>query len=75
MIINLSEFDKTGKVRVKNVKGEKALRLLEMGITPGSFLNVIRAAPLGFPIEVKIRGYSLSLRESEAKCIQVETGA
>jgi len=71
----LSEFDKPGPAKVKNVQGDKALRLLEMGITPGSVLNVIRAAPLGFPIEVKIRGYSLSLRESEAECIEIEPGA
>lgn len=71
----LSEFDKTGFVKVKNVRGDKALRILEMGVTPGSELNIIRAAPLGFPIEVKIRGYSLSLRESEAECIEIETGA
>ena len=70
----LSEFEKTGVVKVKNVMGDRALRILEMGITPGSEMNVIRAAPLGFPIEVKIRGYSLSLRESEAECIEIEPG-
>lgn len=70
----LSEFEKTGPAKVKNVKGDKALRILEMGITPGSVLNVIRAAPLGFPIEVKIRGYSLSLRKAEAECIEIEPG-
>lgn len=48
------------------------LRLLEMGLTPGSEVEVVRTAPLGFPIEVKIRGYLLSLRKSEAECIEVE---
>jgi len=71
----LSEFEKTGTAKVVNVKGDKSLRILEMGITPGTVLNVVRAAPLGFPIEVKIRGYSLSLRESEAECIEIEPGA
>jgi Fe2+ transport system protein FeoA len=70
----LSEIDQTGKVKVQNVRGERALRILEMGITPGSVLTIIKAAPLGFPLEVKIRGYSLSLRESEAECIEVEAG-
>lgn len=69
----LSEFEKKGTVKVVNVKGNKALRILEMGITPGAVLTVIRAAPLGFPVEVKIRGYSLSLRESEAECIEIES--
>ena len=69
----LSEFDKKGTVKVINVKGDKALRILEMGITPGVALSVMRAAPLGFPIEVKIRGYALTLRESEAECIEIES--
>lgn len=69
----LSEFEKKGTVKVVNVKGNKALRILEMGITPGAVLTVIRAAPLGFPVEVKIRGYSLSLRESEAECVEIES--
>lgn len=68
----LSEFENLGTLRVKNVKGDKALRILEMGITPGSTLEVIRAAPLGFPIEIKVRGYLLSLRKSEAECIEIE---
>jgi Fe2+ transport system protein FeoA len=70
----LSDFEKTGPVKVKNVKGDKALRILEMGITPGSVLDVIRAAPLGYPIEVKVRGYSLTLRKLEAECIEIEQG-
>jgi ferrous iron transport protein A len=70
----LSEFEQAGAAKVKNVVGDKALRILEMGITPGTTLEIIRAAPLGFPIEVKIRGYSLSLRKSEAECIEVEEG-
>lgn len=68
----LSEYENLGTLRVKNVKGDKALRILEMGITPGSTLEVIRAAPLGFPIEIKVRGYLLSLRKSEAECIEIE---
>ena len=43
-----------------------------MGITPGADIELIRRAPMGFPIEVKIRGYLLSLREAEASCIEVE---
>lgn len=68
----LSEQKETGVQTIKNVKGPEALRLLEMGLTPGSKVEVVRAAPTGFPLEVKVRGYSLSLRKSEAECIILE---
>ena len=68
----LSDQKNPGSVTIKNVKGPGALRLLEMGLTPGKKLEVVRAAPTGYPIEVKIRGYLLSLRKSEAECIEIE---
>lgn len=68
----LSDQKDTGVTTIRNVKGPEMLRLLEMGLTPGSKVEVVRAAPLGFPIEVKIRGYLLSLRKSEAECIEIE---
>lgn len=46
-------------------------RLLEMGLLPGTELTVVRRAPLGDPIEVRLRGYSLSLRKSEAAGVAV----
>lgn len=74
MGIFLSDIQKAKTVRVKNVIGIDTTRILEMGITPGAEIEIIRKAPLGFPIEIKVRGYLLSLRESEAKCIEVEKG-
>jgi len=47
-------------------------RLLEMGLTTGTPLRVIRCAPLGDPIEVEVRGYRLSLRKQVARGIQVD---
>lgn len=47
-------------------------RLLAMGLLPGTSLIVSRIAPLGDPIEIQVRGYALSLRKSEAQCIQIE---
>ena len=44
-------------------------RLLEMGLTKGTSVEVIRLAPLGDPIEIKIRGYRLSLRRKEAEAV------
>ncbi|MDR0495947.1 MAG: ferrous iron transport protein A [Treponema sp.] len=56
------------------VGGEKILRkrLLEMGITPRTIVTVKKAAPMGDPIELLIRGYVLSLRLAEAEKITVE---
>jgi ferrous iron transport protein A len=46
-------------------------RLLEMGLTKGTPCTVVRYAPMGDPIELKVRGYSLSLRLAEAAGVQV----
>lgn len=48
-------------------KGAVRRRLMDMGITPGVSIKVIKVAPLGDPIEVNLRGYELSLRLSEAE--------
>jgi len=56
------------------VGGERILRkrLLEMGITPHTTITVKKAAPMGDPIELLLRGYVLSLRLAEAEKINVE---
>lgn len=41
-------------------------RLMMLGLTPGTSFSVVRVAPLGDPIEIKLRGFSLSLRREEA---------
>ncbi len=55
-------------------KGSKAYRkkLLSMGLTPGVEFSIIRYAPMGDPIEIKVRGYSLSLRKEEAEAVLIE---
>lgn len=68
----LSECKNPGKSRIKDISGPESVRLMEMGLTPGSKIELVRAAPMGFPIEIKVRGYLLSLRESEAECITIE---
>lgn len=52
--------------------GPSAQRLYEMGFIEGSELEVVRLAPLGDPMEVRIAGYLLSLRKHEAHCVEVE---
>lgn len=50
---------------------EKRGRLLEMGVLVGTSVELIRLAPLGDPVEIKVRGYNLSLRKHEADQITV----
>ena len=57
-------FDKSGKAYRK--------RLLAMGLTPGTEFTVTRFAPLGDPIEIKLRGFSLTLRKDEASVLLIE---
>ncbi|MFW6049893.1 MAG: FeoA family protein [Myxococcota bacterium] len=49
-----------------------ARRLMEMGLLPGTPVEVVRVAPLGDPIEIRVRGYALSLRRRDA--VQVVVG-
>lgn len=61
-----------GKVTGFDLPAEQRQRLLEMGLTVGTEFQVIRFAPLGDPIEIKVRGYHLSLRKREAAGIRIE---
>jgi Fe2+ transport system protein A len=51
--------------------GAVALRLMQMGVVPGVSVRVIKAAPLGDPIQVQVRTYDLALRRLEAQTITV----
>ena len=62
------------KAKVLRVSATTILRkkFLAMGILPGVIVEMIRHAPLGDPIALKIKGYHLSLRKSEARYILIE---
>jgi len=70
----LSALSVGQKARIINISGTSELtaRLLDMGIVKGTALELIRKAPLGDPLEIKIRNFLLSLRKAEANIIQVE---
>ena len=59
--------------RIEAVAGEGPLhdRLLEMGLIPGTMVQVSKLAPLGDPMEIFIQGYSLTVRKAEAAMIIV----
>ena len=62
------------EARILTVGGQGALRrrLLDMGLIPRTTVCVEKIAPLGDPIELRVRGYSLSLRKEDARNISVE---
>ena len=59
---------------VVKLHGEGAVkrRIMDMGITKGVEVHIHKAAPLGDPVEVTVRGYELSLRKADAEMIEVE---
>ena len=70
--LNNLKQGETGIITAFKGKGEVRKHLMEMGLVKGSDIKVERVAPLGDPIEVKIKGYSLSLRKEDAKQIEIE---
>ncbi len=61
-----------GRITKISAKGSIRRRILDMGVIKGAEIEMERIAPLGDPIEVKIKGYHLSLRKEEAANIYVE---
>lgn len=59
-------------VRKINGKGLIRRRLMDMGLIKGSNIEMLKAAPMGDPVEYLIRGYHLSLRKSEAEMVEIE---
>ena len=59
--------------RIAHIDAEPGIkrRLMELGLVPGTVVEMVRTAPLGDPIEVALRGLHLSLRRSEARHIHV----
>jgi ferrous iron transport protein A len=60
--------------RVLAVNGNSPItkRLMEMGVVPGVSIRVVKSAPFGDPLEIRVRGYNLAMRRSEAQTIEVE---
>jgi Fe2+ transport system protein FeoA len=70
----LAELAVGGKAKITGytLSGEIRQRLMELGITKGAECQLVRFAPMGDPVEVKVRGYHLSLRKAEAEGILVQ---
>lgn len=71
---SLSELTAGQSGRILRLEGQAGprQRLQEMGLIRGTLVQFVRAAPLGDPIEIRVRGYHLSLRRQEAESVVVE---
>ena len=67
----LKEGDRA-KVTAFTLPSEIRQRLMEMGLTKGVECELLRFAPMGDPLELRVRGYNLSLRKAEAEGVLVE---
>lgn len=71
--VSLDEVSVGSIVRVRDVAGGDAvaIRLLEMGVTPGVEIRLVGKAPFGDPLELELRGYRLSIRRQEAARVAI----
>lgn len=62
----------SGVILKNNTSGALKQRFMDMGITKGVVVTVLKIAPLGDPIEIEIRGYNLSIRKNDAQKIEIK---
>jgi ferrous iron transport protein A len=74
MSTTLDQLTPGEKARVKHIGGQGAIRrrLMDMGLVRGVEIELIKAAPMGDPLEFRLRGYNLSLRKAEAQMVELE---
>lgn len=74
MVKRLSELKKgdVGVVSAIPSKNELGLRLQELGLIPGTSVQLVRAAPFGDPLQIKLRGYNLTVRSKHVEDILVK---
>lgn len=72
-IMTLKELPVGHKARVTAVTGTNRVsrRLMEMGVVPGVDVHIVKTAPLGDPLQIRVRGYSLAMRRHEAASVEV----
>lgn len=75
MTLNELKTGCSGTITVVGGEGVLRRRLLDMGLTPRTRVMVRKVAPMGDPIEIRLRGYELTIRLEEAAKIRVEPDA
>lgn len=65
------EVGQRAQVRAVTGRGRMSVRLLEMGFVPGVEVTLVKRAPLGDPLELRLRGFHVSLRRAEARAVEL----
>ncbi len=75
MSISIKDLEIGESAKITEVGGEGALRqhFLDMGLIPGAEITMVKYAPMGDPVELKIHGYELTLRLADAEKILINT--
>ena len=66
------ELGEVGRVKKYRIHGSLGKHLREMGLVRGTTIKLERKAPLGYPVAIRIQGFSLALRKEEAMAIELE---
>ena len=72
MTLNEMKIGSTAVIRQVGGEGPLRCRFLDMGLIPGTRVTLQKVAPMGDPIEIRVRGYELTLRVEDGKKIEVE---
>ncbi|MGH9949779.1 MAG: FeoA family protein, partial [Pyrinomonadaceae bacterium] len=72
--MTLKELPIGATASVKNVQdsGDISKRLMEMGVVPGVSVRVVKTAPFGDPMEIRLLGYNLAIRQKEAASVEID---
>ena len=72
MTLNNLKPGKSAVITSVGGSGSLRCRLLDMGLIPKTKVELIKTAPMGDPIEIRVRGYELTIRKSDASEIEIE---
>lgn len=75
MTLNELKIGQSGVITAVGGDGPLRCRLLDMGLTPRTAVKLMKVAPMGDPIEIRVRGYELTLRVEAAMKIQIKEAA
>lgn len=74
MGLRFLKVNQRGRIKAVDAQGELGRRIRDMGLVPGVEIQVVGRAPLKDPVALRVKGFTLTLRNQEADFIRVETG-
>jgi ferrous iron transport protein A len=72
--MTLKELAVTKSAKIEAISGTKQLRrrIMDMGMTVGTIVTIIKTAPLGDPLQIRLRGYDVMIRKADAAMIEIK---